>query len=135
MDENLCDKSGLADTDLSKRAAKIITNSEKLGVPKFMRHVDITSGNSKLNLIFTTHLFNACPKLKASEKELKDLAGIIDDDVEGSREERSFRMWCNSLGVDNVYLNNLYDDIKDGIILLKILDKIEPGSVNWAKCE
>lgn len=100
-----------------------------------MRSNDITSGNPKLNLIFTTHLFNACPKLKASEKELKDLAGIIDDDVEGSREERSFRMWCNSLGVDNVYLNNLYDDIKDGIILLKILDKIEPGSVNWAKCE
>jgi plastin-1 len=44
-------------------------------------------------------------------------------------------MWCNSLGVEGVYLNNLYDGIKDGIVLLKILDKIEPGSVNWSKCE
>lgn len=44
-------------------------------------------------------------------------------------------MWCNSLGIDGVYLDNLYDGIKDGIVLLKILDKIEPGSVNWKKCE
>lgn len=60
---------------------------------------------------------------------------MIDDDVEGTREERSFRMWCNSLGVDGIYLDNLYDGIKDGIVLLKILDKIEPGSVTWKKCE
>jgi plastin-1 len=51
---------------------------------------------------------------------------MIDDDVEGSREERSFRMWCNSLGVEGVYVNNLYDGIKDGIVLLKILDKSKP---------
>lgn len=66
---------------------------------------------------------------------MKELAGLIDDDVEGPREERSFRMWVNSLGVDGVYLNNLYDGIKDGIVLLKVLDKIEPGAVEWKKCE
>ena len=56
---------------------------------------------------------------------------MIDDDVEGSREERSFRMWCNSLGVEGVYVNNLYDGIKDGIVLLKILDKSKAFSNNY----
>lgn len=100
-----------------------------------MRPNDISSGNPKLNLVFCSHIFHACPGLKANEKQLKELAGMIDDDVEGSREERSFRMWCNSLGIDGVYCNNLYDGVKDGIVLLKILDKIEPGSVEWKKCE
>jgi hypothetical protein len=33
-----------------------------------MRPNDISTGNPKLNLIFASHIFNACPGLKASEK-------------------------------------------------------------------
>ena len=36
-------------------------------------------------------LFKACPNLKATENELKELnsqAGMLEDDTEGSREER-----------------------------------------------
>ena len=60
----------------------------------------------------------------------------MDDDVEGAREERAFRMWINSLGLTKrngeiVYVNNLYEDSRDGLILLRTIDKIKPGSVNW----
>jgi len=44
-------------------------------------------------------------------------------------------MWVNSLGVDGVYINNLFEDVKDGLVLLKVLDKMEPGTVDWKKVE
>lgn len=70
-----------------------------------------------------------------TEEEKYAAAELIDDDVEGSREERSFRMWVNSLGVEGVYLNNLYSDLHDGMPLLKVLEKVEPGCVDWKKVE
>lgn len=41
-----------------------------------------------------------------------------------------FTLWLNSLNVDpGVY--NLFEDLKDGIILLQAFDKVVPGIVNW----
>jgi len=48
---------------------------------------------------------------------------------------QGFRMWVNSLGVEGLYINNLYEEFKDGLALLKILDKVQPGSVDWKKVE
>jgi hypothetical protein len=39
-------------------------------------------------LIFCAHLFNTCPGLVPTEEEKYAAAEMIDDDVEGSREER-----------------------------------------------
>jgi plastin-1 len=64
-----------------------------------------------------------------------DKCGLMDDDVGDSREERAFRMWMNSLGIDDLYVNNLFEDVTDGLVLLKVLDKIEPGIVFWKKVE
>ena len=55
------------------------------------------------------------------------------DDVGDSREERVLRMWINSLNIDNVYVNDLFSDSDDGLTLLKLLDKMSPGSVVWKK--
>lgn len=52
-----------------------------------------------------------------------------------SREERAFRMWINSLGIPGVFLNNLFMDCRDGLVLLKVEDYIEPGVVTWKKVE
>ena len=56
MDENLCDKSGLDDTD-EIRAEKAINNAAKLGVPKFIRPEDILLENEKLNLLFCAEIY------------------------------------------------------------------------------
>jgi plastin-1 len=41
-----------------------------------------------------------------------------------------FTLWLNSLDVDpGVY--NLFEDLKDGLVLLQAYDKVIPGSVNW----
>jgi hypothetical protein len=42
------------------------------------------------------------------------------DDAGDTREERQFRMWINSLGIDGVYINNLFSDLSDGVALLKV---------------
>jgi plastin-1 len=78
-----------------------------------------------LNTLFCAEIFNTCPGLQATEEEY-NAAQMLDDDAEGTREERchcsylGFRMWANSLGIEDLYINNLYEDFKDGIALLKI---------------
>ena len=49
------------------------------------------------------------------------------------REERVFRMWINSLNIENVYINNLFTDCRDGVNLIKTIDRVSPGLVVWKK--
>ncbi|XP_022852567.1 fimbrin-5-like [Olea europaea var. sylvestris] len=57
-------------------------------------------------------------------------AEMMTDDELISREERCFRLWINSLGITS-YVNNLFEDVRNGWILLEVLNKVSPGSVNW----
>ncbi|KAE9223987.1 hypothetical protein PF004_g12350 [Phytophthora fragariae] len=116
-----------------ERAAHVIQNARRLEVETFIKPRDITSGNPKLNMSFVAQLFNTCPALDVVEEEIKQLEEILYDDVGDTREERVFRMWINSLAIDNVYINHLYSDLSDGMKLLKVLDKIQKGIVAWNK--
>jgi len=51
---------------------------------------------------------------------------------EGDREARAFALWMNSLGVEP-FVNNLFADLTDGLILLQAIDKVFPGLVDWKK--
>jgi hypothetical protein len=51
--------------------------------------LDIQKGNEKLNTLFISQLFNCCPGLSATEEEYNS-AKMMDDDAEGTREERSY---------------------------------------------
>ena len=42
-----------------------------------------------------------------------------------------FKNWINSLGIDEVYVNYLITDLKDGTILLKLINYLRPGIVEW----
>jgi len=118
-----------------KRANQVITNAQKIGCKPMLTGNDIVSGNDKLNLAFVAQLFNTRPGLKeVDQEEQKELAALLDDDENDSREERAFRMWMNSLGMTK-YVNNLYDAVRSGLVFLKVIDKIEPGLVNWKKAE
>jgi len=131
-----CDADPLNWGDTGKRAQKVLDNALQVGAEVFIKSGDITSCNEKLNLAFTAQLFNACPGLEPlKEEEQKELAGLMDDDAGDSREERAFRMWINTLGISDLYINNLFEDCKDGLTLLKVIDKIEPGTVLWKKVE
>ena len=60
---------------------------------------------------------------------------MINDDIEGSRDERAFRFWINSLNIDDLYINNLYEECRDGLVFLKVINKLDDKIVEWKKVD
>ena len=106
----------------------MLQNADALGCRKFLTPSSLVAGNPKLNLAFVANLFNTWPALDPITEEEKL---VVDDfDAEGEREARVFTLWLNSLDVQPA-VNSLYDDLRDGTILLQAYDKVIKGSVNW----
>lgn len=125
---DLCSRAPLQTRDLLQRAEEVLQNAEKLDCRKFLTPKALVAGNPKLNLAFVANLFNTHPGLEALSEE--DKAQIDDFDAEGEREARVFTLWLNSLDVKPV-VNSLFDDLRDGTVLMQAYDKVIPGSVNW----
>lgn len=124
----LCSRGPLQTRDLLQRAEQVLTNAEKLDCRKFLTPTSLVAGNPKLNLAFVANLFNNHPGLDPITEEEK--LEVEDFDAEGEREARVFTLWLNSLDVQPA-VNSLFDDLRDGTILLQAYDKVIPGSVNW----
>lgn len=43
-----------------------------------------------------------------------------------------YRNWMNSMGV-SPYVNRLYSDLTDGLIIFQLYDIIKPGIVDWKR--
>jgi hypothetical protein len=123
-----CNMTPMDEQDLEKRADKMLNGADRIGCRKFLRPKDVVSGHPKLNLAFVANLFNTYPALE--NVNLDDYADLLDFGGEGTREEKSFKFWIQSLGID---INNLFEDVRNGVILLKLFDKVEPGIVDWKK--
>jgi plastin-1 len=138
LDASKCPLDGVNDENLETRAEKLISNSMALGVPDVVRPRDIVSGNTKVNTLFVSQIFNTkhgLEDLTQEEQEQYDAAGMLDDDIEGSREERAFRLWINSMGIEDVYVNDLFDDVKDGVLINKVIHTIDDKVVDWNKVD
>ncbi len=136
LNGKICDKSGLNETDTHKRADAVLKNSQLLGVESYITSKDICEGNQKLNTLFTAAIFNHCHGLDPpTEQEAYEAAELLKDDTQGSREERAFSMWINSLDASDDRVTNLYEYSKSGVLLLKVIDKVKPGSVQWKKVD
>lgn len=126
----------LSEADETVRANKMIEQSKLIGVKEVCAGKDIVKGNPKVNTLFVAEVFNTRHGLEISqeEKELIEKFGNDYDDVAGSKEERAFRLWINSLGIEDVFIEkSIYDEAQDGVVLLEVCDKIKPGSVDWSK--
>lgn len=55
--------------------------------------------------------------------------------MEGTRDERAFRFWINSLNLENIYINNLYEECRDGLVLLHVIHKLDNTVVDWKKVD
>lgn len=126
------DMAPMREQDHFKRAEMMLQNADKMYCRKFVRPGDVVAGNPKLNLAFVANLFNTHPHLEMTE-ELKEMFNDFDMEDNGeTREERTFRNWMNSLGVAP-YVNNLYQDLRDGLVLIQLFDKVNPGKVDWKR--
>ena len=111
----------------------MLQNAERIGCRKYLTPSSLVAGNPRLNLAFVANLFNTHPGLAPlDEQEAKDYGAVEDFDAEGEREARVFTLWLNSLGVEPGVFN-LFENLKDGLVILQAFDKILPGSVIWRR--
>ncbi|AET39342.1 fimbrin Ecym_4278 [Eremothecium cymbalariae DBVPG len=124
---DLCSKYPLQTGDALQRAEQVLENAEKLNCRKYLTPKSLVAGNPKLNLAFVANLFNNHPGLEPINENEKP--EIEEFDAEGEREARVFTLWLNSLDVDPPVVS-LFEDLKDGLVLLQAYDKVIPGAVN-----
>ncbi|ESO00625.1 hypothetical protein HELRODRAFT_82785 [Helobdella robusta] len=112
------------ESNLEARAEKMLNEADKINCRAFISAKDVVRGFYRLNLAFVANLFNKHPKLEPVEM-------VIPEIVE-TREEKTYRNWMNSLGV-NPFVYHFYSDLSDGLILLQLFDIIKHECVNWDK--
>ncbi|KAK8565132.1 hypothetical protein V6N13_020254 [Hibiscus sabdariffa] len=121
--------STLAVKDPFQRAKLVLEHADKMGCKRYLTAKDIVDGSPNLNLAFVAHIFQHRNGLSTETKQISFLE-TLPDDAQVSREERVFRFWINSLG-NSTYIDNVFEDLRNGWILLETLDKVSPGIVNW----
>ncbi|XP_073436364.1 plastin-2 [Dendrobates tinctorius] len=119
--------SGLREKEDLKRAEAMLVQADRLGCRQFVTATDVVRGNPKLNLAFIANLFNKYPALKKPENQDIDWSSIEGE----TREERTFRNWMNSLGV-NPRVNHLYSDLSDALVIFQLYEKIKVH-VDWSR--
>jgi len=135
LDKQCCPLTHIDEPDMLKRATEMMNNSKAMGVADVCDPEDWNKGNVKINTVYVAEVFNTRHGLQQMTQEEIDKFGLIDDDIAGTREERQFRLWINSLEIDGVYVNNLFEDVGDGQIMLKVIHKINPNVVEWNRVE
>jgi len=114
----------LHETNMVYRAEIMLQQAEKIKCRSFVTPNDVVEGVYKLNVAFVANLFNNYPALD----EPVQLVDFIN--LEETREERTYRNWMNSMGVQP-YVNYLYGDLCDGVIIFQLYDIIKSGIVEW----
>ncbi|KFM74902.1 Plastin-2, partial [Stegodyphus mimosarum] len=114
----------LMKTDMLERAEIMLKQADKIGCRSFLTPNDVVDGIYKLNVAFVANLFNNHPALDQPDEPLEMV------NLEETREEKTYRNWMNSMGV-SPYVNWLYSDLADGLIIFQLYDIIKPGIVDW----
>ncbi|XP_060080840.1 plastin-1-like [Ylistrum balloti] len=112
--------------DKTDRATAMLQEADKIGCKSFIGPAEVVGGHQRLNLAFVANLFNTYPALEDREFER------LDDVYEETREEKTYRNWMNSLGVDP-FVHRLYSDLSNGLVLFQLYDHIRPKLVDWNK--
>lgn len=133
LDPANCTLEALEEGDDLQRAEKMIASSKAMGVEDCIGAADLVKGNSKVNSVFVAAIFNTKTGLQELTQEEFEAAGLIDDDIDGARDERAIRLWINSMQIENCFVENLFEEIRDGLIILRVCHRIDNDSVDWSK--
>ncbi|RKO93143.1 calponin homology domain-containing protein [Blyttiomyces helicus] len=136
LDPRACCRAPFTVSDIEKRAEKILSNAERLTCQKYLTAETLIGGNQKLNFAFVAHLLNNHPNRDTLTKtEMENLGKVLRSRRstwrgEEDRQAHVVTLWLNSIGVQPP-VNDLFTDLKDSIIPLQALDKLQPGIVDW----
>jgi hypothetical protein len=100
---------------------------------EFQRRIDELLGPSAVKV-----------RMEMDEAKLRDDGGgdgseelssrYVEESAEVRREEEVFRMWINSRKFSDLQITNLFSDMEDGVSLLRLIDHVEPGAIDWKRC-
>lgn len=120
----------LNESNMTQRAERMLQEADKLNAREFVTSNDVVQGNQKLNMAFVANLFNTYPALDVPAEEVQ--AQAAEDVIEETHEEKTYRNWMNSMGV-KPFVNYIYEDLSNGLIIFQLYDIIKPGIVNWKR--
>jgi len=119
--------------DPQDRANAVIQAARNIGYEPVIAQNDILNGQERMNMAFVANIFHTNHGLKMDVQQQMETAKLLDEgDEEQTREERTYRMWLNSLGI-STSCSNLFENCKDGYMILEALDKLSPGVVSWRR--
>lgn len=116
----------------------MLQESDKIKARAHITPDDVVKGNPRLNFAyvfvsplsflwtgfwsvsFVANLFNTYPALDLPTEQVAD-PGIV---IEETREEKTYRNFINSLGLEP-HVNYLYSDLCDGLIILQVCSLID----------
>lgn len=133
LDPANCSLDALSEADDEARATKMLACATAMGVEDCIGARDLLKGNAKVNSVFVAAVFNCKHGLQELTQEEIEQAGIIDDDIEGTREERAFRLWINSMQIENCFVEDLFEECRDGLVFIRVCHRIDPASVDMKK--
>ena len=119
-------------TSDAARCTAVVAALAAVALVPFASVESLTSSATSANLLTLAMLFTLNTGLEVTSGQEEEMKKITITDVEGTREERMFRLWIMSLGIEKE-VRELDEDFKDGLAMLQIEDAIEPGIVKWAK--
>lgn len=141
LNPELCDKSALDEDDLHKRAAIVLQNANKLGAQTHIQPNDITSGNDKLNIMFTAAIYNTFNGLKDPEVKLvkyPQRVRLLNEgeklaDLDALSPEDFIKRWFN-YHLENANhpnkVTNFSDDVKDSEKYTLLLNQLDPELID-----
>jgi plastin-1 len=107
-----------------------LTGSHTPPVPFVLNPIDLWSGNMRLGLVMCAQLFATTTGLEViSDAKLHEVAELLLEGEEDSREERAFKLWTNNLDLQDMVIHNIFEDLRSGVNLLKIIIHLEPSKV------
>jgi len=126
---NMPSLSLLQNPDLLARAEGVVAQAATILPGQFITPSAIVSGHQALNAFFVSQLFHFHPKMANTSSAPAPLPA----NTTPEREKRAFLNWMNSLGVEPQVPTIGKNTLSDGLVLLQVLDKVQPGIVNWAR--
>ncbi|KAE8726419.1 Fimbrin-5 [Hibiscus syriacus] len=112
--------------DVIERATMVLDHAERMGCRRYLNPQDIVEGSPNLNLAFVAQIFHQRNGLSVDNEKISFEEGVTDN-VHLSRDERRFRLWMNSLGIETC-VNNLFEDVKTGYNMLQVLKSLRSCS-------
>ena len=85
----------------------------------------------KMSLSFETGHAGVPSGNSGSSTALPSLDGLTEEE----RESTLLKSWLNSSGIPHISINDLFTDIRSGLVLLRFIDYLSPGCVDWKVVE